>query len=121
MEFLQNVCLAHLQLLMNTNIRRIGLKLHEELSGQDFVDRQTAREADSSIPPPPPPKKKKFRLQGYNDYHQFITRLSRDNWSSLYEQLSQFILKSILNPLPDNKILHWSKLKQIPDDILKCI
>ena len=25
------------------------------------------------------------------------------------------------NPLPDNKILDWSKLKQIADDILKCI
>ena len=26
-----------------------------------------------------------------------------------------------LNPLPDNKILDWSKLKQIADDILKCV
>ena len=26
-----------------------------------------------------------------------------------------------LNPLPDDKILDWSKLKQIADDILKCI
>ena len=25
------------------------------------------------------------------------------------------------DPLPDNKILDWSKLKQIADDILKCI
>ena len=25
-----------------------------------------------------------------------------------------------LNPLPDDKILDWSKLKQIADDILKC-
>ena len=25
------------------------------------------------------------------------------------------------NPLQDNKILDWSKLKQIADDILKCI
>ena len=25
------------------------------------------------------------------------------------------------NPLPDNKILDWSKLKQSADDILKCI
>ena len=29
-------------------------------------------------------------------------------------------LKSI-NPLPYDKILDWSKLKQIADDILKCI
>ena len=28
---------------------------------------------------------------------------------------------AILNPLPDDKILEWSKLKQIADDILKCI
>ena len=26
-----------------------------------------------------------------------------------------------INPLPDNKILDWSKLEQIADDILKCI
>ena len=26
-----------------------------------------------------------------------------------------------VNPLPDDKILDWSKLKQIADDILKCI
>ena len=25
-----------------------------------------------------------------------------------------------LNPLPDDKILDWSKLKQVADDILKC-
>ena len=28
---------------------------------------------------------------------------------------------SHFNPLPDNKILDWSKFKQIADDILKCI
>ena len=27
--------------------------------------------------------------------------------------------RKLLNPLPDNKILDWSKLKQIADDILK--
>ena len=26
-----------------------------------------------------------------------------------------------INPLPDDKILDWSKFKQIADDILKCI
>ena len=26
-----------------------------------------------------------------------------------------------LNPLPDKKFLDWSKLKEIADDILKCI
>ena len=27
----------------------------------------------------------------------------------------------LFNTLPDVKILDWSKFKQIPDDILKCI
>ena len=27
----------------------------------------------------------------------------------------------VFNPLPDDKILDWSKLKQTADDILKCI
>ena len=26
-----------------------------------------------------------------------------------------------VNPLPDDKFLDWSKLKQVADDILKCI
>ena len=30
-------------------------------------------------------------------------------------------IKRLTGPLPDDKILDWSKLKQIPDDILKCI
>ena len=30
-------------------------------------------------------------------------------------------LEILFNSLPDNKILDWSKLKQIADDILKCI
>ena len=29
--------------------------------------------------------------------------------------------QSSVNSLPDDKILYWSKLKQIADDILKCI
>ena len=31
------------------------------------------------------------------------------------------MLDNLINPLPDNKILDWSKLKQMADDILKCI
>ena len=31
------------------------------------------------------------------------------------------IVESLFNPLPDDKIVDWSKLKQIADDILKCI
>ena len=30
-------------------------------------------------------------------------------------------LKYSLNPLPEDKILDWSKLKQIADNILRCI
>ena len=29
--------------------------------------------------------------------------------------------KELINLLPDDKILDWSKMKQIADDILKCI
>ena len=37
-------------------------------------------------------------------------------WTSLKNLLFDWV-----NPLPDDKILDWSKLKQIADDILKCI
>ena len=36
-------------------------------------------------------------------------------------QLKQGTTLSMFNPLSDVKILDWSKLKQIADDILKCI
>ena len=32
-----------------------------------------------------------------------------------------FFSLNFFNQLPDNKILNWSKLKQIADDILMCI
>ena len=32
-----------------------------------------------------------------------------------------FFRKSRFNQLQDDKVLDWSKLKQITDDILKCI
>ena len=31
------------------------------------------------------------------------------------------VIKSCFNPLTDNKILDWSKLKQTAEDISKCI
>ena len=34
---------------------------------------------------------------------------------------NDIIIIILINPLPDDKILDWSKLKQIADDILKCI
>ena len=36
-------------------------------------------------------------------------------WEHLYKTFLCF------NPLPDDKILDWSKLKQMEDDILQCI
>ena len=34
---------------------------------------------------------------------------------------SQVLTLDPIYPLPDDKLLDWSKLKQIADDILKCI
>ena len=34
---------------------------------------------------------------------------------------SKGFYRRFINPLPDNKILDWLELKQIADDILKCI
>ena len=34
--------------------------------------------------------------------------------------LQSFASDTMVNPLPDNKRLDWSKFKQIADDILKC-
>ena len=36
-------------------------------------------------------------------------------------RIHELILKNVFNPLPDNKILDWSKLKQITDDNWKYI
>ena len=43
---------------------------------------------------------------------------SADKWKPglVWEKIKRFI-----KPLPDNKILGWSELKQIADDILKCV
>ena len=35
--------------------------------------------------------------------------------------IAVYVFCSVLNPLPDEKILDWSKLKEIADKILKCI
>ena len=37
------------------------------------------------------------------------------------DEPSRAILALLFNPLPDDKILDWSKLKQITDNILNCI
>ena len=38
-----------------------------------------------------------------------------------YCVLFAWLFKLGFNPFPDDKILNWFKLKQIADDILKCI
>ena len=63
MEFSQNVCFAHLQLLMNTSTKypanwteTVGEIFQTRLGGQTDPrppDRPTDRQADSSIPPLP--------------------------------------------------------------------
>ena len=40
---------------------------------------------------------------------------------ALGEALEMYAQCRISEPLPDKKILDWSKLKEIADDILKCI
>ena len=40
--------------------------------------------------------------------------------NSCTTDVHRFVLESV-NPLPDDKILDWSKLKEIADNILKCI
>ena len=49
--------------------------------------------------------------------------------TSSFSPFSYIVLKNLIktlvielvNPLSEDKILDWSKLKQIADDILKCI
>ena len=40
---------------------------------------------------------------------------------SVFQTPAQGLLGNGVNPLPDNKILDWSKLKRIEHNILKCI
>ena len=50
-------------------------------------------------------------------YHSFMLH------KSAFQDIVPFDFKNLfsLNPLPDDKVLDWSKLKQIADGILKCI
>ena len=57
--------------------------------------------------------------------------MSKMTWSlqkwtrgTQYKNFQRNLLQNmimVINPLPEDKILDWSKLKQIADDILKCI
>ena len=42
-------------------------------------------------------------------------------YSDLLLHILSFTKQALFNQLPDDKILDWSKLKQIADDILKSI
>ena len=51
-----------------------------------------------------------------------ITDYEETSIHSVYEAVSQDAeVTYLLNPLPDDKILDWSKLKQMAEDILKYI
>ena len=39
----------------------------------------------------------------------------------MYVSYKNIFYDATINPLPDDKMLDWSKLKQIADYILKCI
>ena len=54
-----------------------------------------------------------------NVYEMRIMTHSEQNVSAVRKIL--ILIWVHINPLPDDKILDWSKLKQLPDDILKCI
>ena len=89
MEFLQNVCLAHLQLLMNTSAKyqgnwteAVGV-VRTRFCGQ--TDRPTDRQADSSIPP-------KLRLRGYgkNFSERVENTVGKGDIIACYEQFLLF-------------------------------
>ena len=63
--------------------------------------------------PPPPPKKKKV-----GDRIKVIKMVLEVHF--IYCVWKHVLSFNHFNPLPDN-ILNFSKLKQIADDILKCI
>ena len=57
----------------------------------------------------PPPKKKKKKRERNACYHDVLL-FSRQCFNGL-------LYSYMLNPFPDDKIVDWSKLKQIADDI----
>ena len=78
-----------------------------------YTDTPIHRQADSSTP------QKTIVLQRYNKLltPAFLQLIA----SSFHVSHHGTEMHYSFNPLPDHKILDWSKLKQIADDILKCI
>ena len=52
----------------------------------------------------------------YQKFHR-STRYETKGSDNVHGRLYQYMF----NPLTDDKIFNWSKMKQIADDILKCI
>ena len=64
-------------------------------------------------------KKNSVKCQSFNDIK--TKKLKKNSVKCQSFNDIKTIYKHQINPLPDNKILDWSKLKQVADDILKCI
>ena len=61
------------------------------------------------------PFSKLFQLhRGHQCNYPFFHKIFLQSHWQLYHM-------TIINPLPNDKFLDWSKMKQIADDILKCI
>ena len=63
------------------------------------------------------PEDKEKTEKATDNYHFNKFRQQMRRWQQV-NCVEHIIL---VNPLPDDKILDWSKLKQIANDILKCI
>ena len=75
---------------------------------------------------------KRKKSTGYQAFSPFATMFSNDLFyegcqylrlcgKGLFIRVHVRLSKTFFNPFPDDKILEWSKLKQIADDILKSI
>ena len=54
------------------------------------------------------------------NFYQKTKALDVSRLKGFADDIISFIDCAVFNPLPDDKILDWFKLKQIADDILKC-
>ena len=63
--------------------------------------------------------KKKMAVSGALVFYKHILLSSADAFTLDQAKILSHVKR--VNPFSDDKILDWSKLKQIADDILKCI
>ena len=68
-------------------------------------------------------EKEKMLLTGFNSIFSISNNIFPKMLGSMVFQsfTCYYDVGFFVNPLPDDKILDWSNLKQIADDILKCI